>query len=407
MFRGLRSVGWSFNASLCFAVLLQLIPSSQVIASWAVGWPYAATALLAIAGFFTVEGALAVGLSAGARRAVAQWVMALCLMVVSALIYQPSALFYVVPLAGALIAQRRRSPKRTLVWLGIHVGFVVAALGMAYCTMSVLYATGTFVKSGRIAFEHHWGDKLAWFVQETLPNGLSLLVLNDNNRRDHVGYVLCALVVTALLLAGLCREWRRYGRARGMIWAVGLFGLPVFAAGVSLVASERYATYRTILAMTAVLLCFLVASVRALTDGWGIAARRWVAAAAVTVAFFVAQHHVYALIAVPQGNEWQLILSGAKHVRLDAPARPRIFAIASSPSDISTATIYHDEFGSLSSNSEWVPKEMFKRAMHDLHPDVPNLESRYDFAEGYRLPSGQHFDVIIDMHQLRRFYTEN
>jgi hypothetical protein len=407
MFRGLRALGWSFNTSLCFAVLLALVPSAQVIASWAVGWPYAATALLAVAGFFTVEGAMAVGLSAGVGRAAGQWMVALGLMVVSALIYQPSAMFYVVPMAGALIAQRRRDIPRTVRWFGVHFGFVVAALGLAYSIMSVLYASGVFVKSGRIAFEHHWGEKIAWFFQETLPNALSLFVLNDNNHRDRWLYVACAGLVALVLLAGLFVEWRRHGRTRGLIWAAGLIGFPIFALAVSLVASERYATYRTILAMTAVLLCFLVASVRALTEHWGAAGRKLLATATVAVAFFTAQHHVYALIAVPQGNEWQLILSGAKHVRLDAPARQRIFAIASSPSDISTDTIYHDEFGSLSSNSEWVPKEMFKRAMHDLHPDVPNLESRYEFSEGYKLPSGQHFDVIIDMHRLRRFHTDN
>jgi hypothetical protein len=65
MFRGLRALGWSFNLSLCVALLISLVPASQVIAGWAVGWPYAATALLAIGGFFTVEGALTVGLSAG------------------------------------------------------------------------------------------------------------------------------------------------------------------------------------------------------------------------------------------------------------------------------------------------------------------------------------------------------
>jgi hypothetical protein len=58
------------------------------------------------------------------------------------------------------------------------------------------------------------------------------------------------------------------------------------------------------------------------------------------------------------------------------------------PGDVSTASIYHDEFGSLSSNSEWVPKEMFKRAMHDLHPEVANIESRYVFNEGYYIPKG-------------------
>jgi hypothetical protein len=160
------------------------------------------------------------------------------------------------------------------------------------------------------------------------------------------------------------------------------------------------------LALTAVLLCFLVASVNALTEHWNAGRRRLLATLLVMTAFLTAQHHAYALIAVPQGNEWQLIVAGAKHVRLDA-TRPRIFAIASTPADVSTATIYHDEFGSLSSNSEWVPKEMFKRAMHDLHPEIANLDARYDFATGPKLPSGQRYDVIIDLHRLRQFYSDN
>jgi hypothetical protein len=109
---------------------------------------------------------------------------------------------------------------------------------------------------------------------------------------------------------------------------------------------------------------------------------------------------------VPQGNEWQLIMDGAKRVHLDGP-RPRIFAIASTPADISTATIYHDEFGSLSSNSEWVPKEMFKRAMHDLHPGIANLDARYEFSSGPKLPPDQRFDVIINLHRLHQFYINN
>jgi hypothetical protein len=407
MFRGLRALGWSFNTSLSVAVLLALVPSSQIIAAWAVGWPYAAAALLAIGGYFTVEGALAMGLGAGRRRAVSQWTVGAGLMVVSALIYQSSALFYVVPLAGALIAQRQRGPAQIARWLGIHLGFVIASLGLAYCTMSVLYAEGVFVKSGRVAFEHEWGGKLAWFFQEPLPNALSLFVLNDNNHRDSMLYCACAVLVGLLLLAGAYVEWKRYGRARGLVWLAGLLLLPMFAFAVSLVASERYATYRTILAMTAVLVCFLVASVRALTARWKESNRTLLATLLVATAFLSAQHHVYALIAVPQGNEWQLIVAGAKHVRLERNTRPRIFAIASTPADISTASIYHDEFGSLSSNSEWVPREMFKRAMHDLHPEIRNIDARYDFATGPRLPANQRFDVIVDMHRLRHFYIDN
>jgi hypothetical protein len=405
-FRGLRAVGWSLNTSLCFAVLLSLVPSAQVIAGWAVGWPYAATALLAFGGFFTAESALTVGLRAGVGRAVSQWAVALGLMLMSALIYQPSAMFYLVPLAAKLIAQRRRNLLQSARWLAIHLGFVAGTLGLAYCTMSILYAAHVFVKSGRIAFESHWAEKIAWFLQEPLPNALSLFVLNDNNHRDHALYFTCAAIVGAILIGGVVVEWRRHGMQRGIIWLSGLLGLPVFAFAVSMLASERYATYRTILAMTGVLLCFLVASVSALTRDWGINARRVTAMLAISIAFFTAQHHAYSLIAVPQGNEWRLIVDGAKQVNLSAATRPRIFAIASSPSDISTASIYHDEFGSLSSNSEWVPREMFKRAMHDLHPDVAHLDSQYDFATGPVLPA-QHYDVVIDLHRLRQFYANN
>jgi len=409
MFRGLRGLGWSFGSSLSAAMLIALVPSSQVIAAWAVGWPYAITALLAVAAFFTAEGALPVGRGASTGRIVGQWAIALGLLLVGALVYQSSVLFYLVPLAGALIAQRQRhrSLVRAARWLGLHLGLVVTALGLAYCTITALYSAGVFVKSARIAFEHHWVDKAAWFLREPLPNALSLFVLNDDNHRDHALYVACAAAVALVLAAGVYVEWRRHGRARGLIWLAGLCALPVFAFAISLVASERYATYRTILAMTAVLVCFLVASVRALTEHWGATARGLLAALILSTAFLTAQHHAYALIAVPQGNEWQLIVAGAKHVRLDAQRRPRIFAIASTPADISTASIYHDEFGSLSSNSEWVPKEMFKRAMHDLHPDIPEIDTRYEFSTGPKLPADQRFDVIIDMHRLRHFYSDN
>ncbi len=410
-FRGMRSLGWSFNGALCFAVLLALVPSAQVIASWAIGWPYAVAALLAVGGFFTADGALGGGSSAGTGRAVGQWAVALGLMVVSALIYQSSSMFYAVPMAAALIVQRRRSLTETARWAGIHAGFVVLTMSLAYCIMSALYAAHVFVKSGRIAFEHHWGEKIAWFLQEPLPNALSLFVLNDNNQRDHALYIGCAALAGLILITGAVLEWRRHGRTRGIIWSMALLALPTFAFSISLVASERYATYRTILAMTGVLLCFLVASVAALTQNWTTAHRRVLATLVIALAYGMAQHHAYALIAVPQGNEWQLIMSGAKQVRIDTARpethRPRIFAIASAPSDISTATIYHDEFGSLSSNSEWVPREMFKRAMHDLHPGVADIDARYDFATGPRLPADQSFDVIIDLHRLRRFYVNN
>ena len=104
-------------------------------------------------------------------------------------------------------------------------------------------------------------------------------MLNDNNHRDHALYFACAAVGRR---DPGCRRriWNGAATAstRGIIWLSGLLGLPMFAFAVSMIASERYATYRTILAMTGVLLCFLVASVSALTARWSTNARRMLAA---------------------------------------------------------------------------------------------------------------------------------
>jgi len=406
--RGLVALGWSLGESLCVALLLALAPSAQVIGAWAVGWPYVFTALLAAGSFFVADAAhSAVVRGERGHTALPATLLALTLMVVCALIYQSSALFYVVPLAGGLITQRSRSARATLRWAGAHLALVGISLALAYAVMMALYDHGVFVKSARIAFEHQWGAKLAWFLREPLPNALSLFVLNDDNQRDHALFLASATLATLILIAGCVLEWRRHGRERALIWIAGLVLLPLLACSISLVASERYATYRTIFAMTAVLLCFLVASVRTITDEWSAGARALIAAGVLVTAFLSAQHHAYALIAVPQGHEWQLIEQGAKQVRLKPAKRPRIFAIASSPADLSTASIYHDEFGSLSSNSEWVPKEMFKRAVHDLHRDMPDVDSRYEFATGAKLPADQRFDVVIDLHRLRHFYLDN
>jgi hypothetical protein len=42
-----------------------------------------------------------------------------------------------------------------------------------------------------------------------------------------------------------------------------------------------------------------------------------------------------------------------------------------------------------------------------LHPDIANLDSRYDFATGPVIPEGQRYDVVINLHRLHRFFVNN
>ncbi len=398
-FLGLRRLGWSDGASLVFAALVGLTPAAQVIAGWAIGWPYALTALIAFGGFFAAELGLAAR-TGGARAALLS--AAFASIAASALIYQPSTFFYLVPMSAAFIAARARGTQATLRWLARHIALIAAALGAAYATMSALYAAGIFEKSERVAIETQWGGKLLWYAREVLPNALSVFVLNDDHGRGRAQYLIGAALLALLLSGGAALEWRRHGRARGLLWLTALAGLPLFAVSVSMIAAERYATYRTIFAMTAVLVCFAVASADALTANWSKARRTALAASAFLGALLTAQYHAYALLALPQGHEWRLVMNGAERVQLRGLPPPRIFIVAPDPADSSTARIYHDEFGSLSSNSDWVPKEMFKRAMRDLHPTTPHLDSRYAFASGDAWPKGR-FDVVVDMRRLRLF----
>lgn len=398
-YRLVRRIGWSASCGLLLALWLSLLPSAQVVAGWAIGWPYSVAVLTALAAFFFAERALR------PEQSIPQGIGAVVLVATSALIYQPNALFYAVPVAAALVARRTSRPRDDVHWVLCHVVVLTAGLLVAYCTIQACYLAGVFHRSARVAFETHWLEKFAWFLKAPLPNALSQFVINDDHGRERPAYLAGAALSGLILFSGAALEARSRGWKHGLIWLTGLFCLPILAFAISLLAAERYSTYRTIFSLTCVLLCFLLASLRLMLARVGSRTKRIAAAAVIATALIVARRRAFALLAVPQGNEWRLFLEGAKKVNL-ASARPSIFAIEPTPEDISTTTIYHDEFGSLSSNSDWVPKEMFKRALHDLHPEMPNLDQRYCFASGPRLPSGR-FDVVIDLRTLRNLRTND
>lgn len=399
-YRGLRWIGWPDGMSQMFALWAALLPAAQIIAAWTITWPYAVAALMGYAAYFVVEDAMHPGRRTG--FALARLAVGAVLLAGSALVYQSNAFFYLVPLAAALIARRQYSARQTLRWVLRHLLLVVGSLAGAYFAMKGCYAAGVFEKSPRIAFERNPGEKFAWYLAGPLPNSLSLFSLNDDNRHGRAAYLAGAAAAGLLLAAGAAVEWRRHGWRRGAIWMAGLAGFPLLAFSVSMIAAERYATYRTTFAMTAVLLCFVLASAELLTRRLDRRLRMLGSACALGAAFLVARHQAFALLAEPQGHEWRLVLDGAARVRLGSGV-PRVYVITPTPEDRSTDRICHDEFGSLSSNSDWVPKEMFKRAMHDLHPDVRDVWERYRFDSGDSPPQAGRYDVVVDLRDLREF----
>ena len=121
-----------------------------------------------------------------------------------------------------------------------------------------------------------------------------------------------------------------------------------------------------------------------------------IAAGAIT-----ARSNSFELIAVPQGYEWELVRSSA--ARLNVYAGAKVYAITPTLADRSTERVYADEFGSLSSDSDWVPKEMFKAALHERFPEKAAQDFRYSFASGRKEPDRSAQDMVVDLRELRRW----
>jgi len=397
LFGVLRRRGWSLAAAAFTAAMASLAPAAQVIASWATAWPYTVAALLSLGGFALAD-------SMSERRQAFRWAGGILLMTLAALVYQPTGLFYCVGIAAALPDRRRRPWGHNLRWLGVHLSILFAGLAAAFLIVKVLYLTGVFEASARIAFEHDPFGKLWWFIREPLPNALSLFTLNDDDGSTWAAFMANVGIAAALLAAGLGMEWRRRGGRPAGFWLTLLALLPLAAYGVNLAVADRYASYRTTFALTGVLLVFLTLSwinLCGLAGRRGRMVERFGYAVALVLAVYTARFHAFTLIAVPQSGELQIIQNTAERVALqDRPVR--IYFVQPSLADSPVAIAYHDEFGSLSTNNDWMPKEIFDELMRERFPTLLDRERRYEMQTGYAPLPQKPFDFVIDMRKLKQ-----
>jgi hypothetical protein len=83
---------------------------------------------------------------------------------------------------------------------------------------------------------------------------------------------------------------------------------------------------------------------------------------------------------------------------LKIEAAPKVYIIEPLVSERSTKRMYADEFGSLSADSDWVPREMFKAALRERFGR--NIPGKYVLQFGHDLPVAP-YDIVIDMRRLR------
>jgi hypothetical protein len=198
-----------------------------------------------------------------------------------------------------------------------------------------------------------------------------------------------------LTAAGTGAWWKRK-----WFWCLGI--LPLMAHAASLLSAERSNAYRLLFPLSGLVLVYVLYGLRALTAAAKIKPLlHYVGLGALAVgAAWYAHLQSFGLIAEPQGHEWDIVQSSLLRANFNKPTT--VYFITPTLEERSTAQVYGDEFGSLSSASPSVPKDMVKAALHErFGPKLPKGGS-YTFTAGRDVPAPQAYDVVVDMRRLKQ-----
>jgi hypothetical protein len=389
LFLALLKLNWPTWTSALMGALMAVLPAAQVMVSWAICWPHLVGGLCSFAAFL-------IGQKGGALRIAA----AASLLVTGILIYQSHVFFYFVLVAAGLVAYQDQTLKWRTRCLVKHFLTMGAALAVSYGIMQLLYAGEVFKQSSLVVLENEPLAKLHWFIAGPLRNALALIVLNDAEKGMAVAFIMTSVITGGVILAGGWGKWKSGGWREGLFWAVTLAALLVGAFTANLISMQRWSTYRTIYALTGVLLVFFVLGLQTLAS-YLPKRREWLAPAVLALIFLLgvplARVQAYTLFALPQQEELALMEEGARKLAL--LDRATVFIIRPTIDDTCAPQRYSDEFGTLSTDSDWAPKEMLKLL---LNGRVPDVSKRYTFICGRSLPAGRTFPVVIDMRRLKQ-----
>ena len=233
-----RAAGFSERFALALAIGVGLLPGAQLYVVWAAGAPHGWASAAAIA-------ASAQLVRSGPSVSRATFARVVALVVITALTYQPAVGFFVVGLCLALLSPRPQYEPRALI--GRHARALAAAVTIV--AVWILAAQLHAREGQRTGLTQHPLHKASWFVTEVLDNATNTFDITPSHRVEIVALAIIAAVIVVIS--------RRYGRRRGPLAPLTLCAaLPIIYAPNLLVVAEMWAAYRTLVALSALVLVF-------------------------------------------------------------------------------------------------------------------------------------------------------
>ena len=286
-------------------VLVCSMPAFQVYASWAVLFNVPYAALLAGSASLVAGSAVAVPRHLRIDRYVGSTAMLLGAL----LIYQPTAMFFWVFLAVALVGAASRA-ETTKSLIRTHFGIGAAAIGLAFVVqrLAIHVVGNTVPNKSRNELAHDLIGKVRWFVEKPLYKSLNLFDLTPS---PWLAVAVATVAIVGILLLVRTRSATPLLHLGVAALLIPLSYLP------NLAVKENFPSYRSqgsLSALITIYFCLGVIGVwLSIRDRLPRPHARRIALGAATAfvaaVAFIAAKNVTTLFAEPQSTELRLIRS--------------------------------------------------------------------------------------------------
>lgn len=334
--------------AIALALLVGLMPAFQVLASWAMAYPFTWAVSLAIFAYLQIDD----GQHSFPRTV--RIAVSFLLLLASLALYQPAAMmFWSCAGLSWLSAPGPVRFRHLSCTVLIMVSALIADFGLAKILPSILHIDSAwFHRTGLVS---DIPGKLRWFVTTPLTDSLNLAFVLPNRTR--------ALAVATFIAGGLFLSGRDDWKSRAARLGLAAVLLPLSYLP-SLVVAMNGPAYRTQIALTTLILFYAAIAL--------VAWLKWarlrnfapiVATAAVVGSAVMAATNVATEFARPQTLEYQRVAAElARNQRI--LAAHELCIVPSTSRDTLAPFVRYDEFGKPSTNDAWAARGLAWSILH-------------------------------------------